>query len=130
MKLNTTLNKLTLTALLSLGLVCSPLVVSAADGNHGWSGHQQQDRGKSHYKNDRRSDQRDYAHHKTHGYRDSCRVNYTRVYKGGNHHNYQAKGHHTYYTGVQRHYRDAHNRERFSFFPGAYSGGLAALFYD
>jgi len=62
MKLNPTFNKLSLIALLSLGLACSPLVVSADDGNRDRHGHYQQDRGKSHHRVDHRRDYRDYQH--------------------------------------------------------------------
>jgi septal ring factor EnvC (AmiA/AmiB activator) len=79
MKLHTTFNKLPLLALLSLGLACSPLVVSADDSDHDRHDRhdqQQQDYNKPHHRvdhhkdhrdnqNDRRHDKRvDYSKHK------------------------------------------------------------------
>ena len=66
MKLNPTLNKLSLMALLSLGLACSPLVASA-DDDHDRHEHHQQDRDRDYrgYQNDRRHDKRrGYSKHK------------------------------------------------------------------
>ncbi|MEN8132705.1 MAG: hypothetical protein ABFS45_21490 [Pseudomonadota bacterium] len=59
MKLYSTFNRLSLITLLSLGLVCSPLVASADDGNlqHGLY---QKDRGKFHYWADHLRDHRGY----------------------------------------------------------------------
>ena len=62
MKLHSAFNKFPLIALLSLGLVCSPLVASADNGDRGRQGHYQQDRGKSHHRADHRRDYRDYQH--------------------------------------------------------------------
>jgi hypothetical protein len=62
MKLYSTPNKLPLVALLSLGLACSPLVVSADNGDSRRQGHYQQDRGNSHYRTDQRREQPDYQH--------------------------------------------------------------------
>ena len=60
MKLHPRFNTLSLIALLSLGLACSPLVVSADDGDRGWHGNYQQDSGKSHHRVDYRRDYRDH----------------------------------------------------------------------
>ena len=62
MKLYSTFNKLPLIALMSLGLVCSPLIAGADDGNRGRYGHYQQDRGKSHHKANSRRDYRDHQY--------------------------------------------------------------------
>ena len=64
MKSYSTFYKLPLLALLSLGLVCSPLVASAAKGDRGdrgdRQGHYQQDRGKSHHRAGYRGDNQGY----------------------------------------------------------------------
>lgn len=129
MRLNTTLNKLPLIALLSIGLACAPLAVNADDGNRRWHGHHQQDQGKRHQQADHHSDLRDYAHHKTHGYRDSCRMNVTHGYKNGPH-TYRPHKYGSHHASVQRDYRNRHHHDRLRFFPGVHSGGLAVLFYD
>jgi hypothetical protein len=66
MKLYPTFNKLPFIALLSLGLVCSPLVVSAADNDHDRHDHYPQDRGKSHHRVDHRRDYRDHQNDRRH----------------------------------------------------------------
>jgi Ni/Co efflux regulator RcnB len=66
MKLHTTFNKLPLLTLLSLGLACAPLVVSAAGDDHGRHGHHQRDHGEDYrdYQNDRHHDKRgNYSKH-------------------------------------------------------------------
>ena len=125
MKLYPTFIKLPLLALLSLGLACSPLVVSADDGNRGRHGHHQQDHGKSHHRADHRKDYRDYGNHKKHGYRKG----YKHGYKSG-HHYYRPQVHHVHYVDVQRHYRDEHYYDRPSFFVGLYSDNLDVLYRD
>ena len=125
MKLYSTFNKLPLIALLSLGLACSPLVVSADDGNRGRHGQHQQDHGKSHHRADHRKDYRDYGHHKKHGYRKG----YKHGYKSG-HHYYRPQEHYVHYVDVQRHYRDGHYYDRPSFFLGLYSDNLDVLYRD
>ena len=74
MKLNLTFNKLSLMALLSLGLACSPLVVSADDDNHNRHDHQQQDHGKPHHRVDHHKDHRDHQNNRRH----DKRVNYNK----------------------------------------------------
>jgi hypothetical protein len=76
MKLYPIFNKLPLIALLSLGLACSPLVVSADDDDRDRHGKYQQNRGKPHHRihhcrdyhdhqNDRCYDKRgDYSKHR------------------------------------------------------------------
>jgi len=65
MKLNPTLNKLPLMALLSLGLACSPLIVSA-DDDHNRHNHQQQDHGKPHHRVDHHKEHRDHQNDRRH----------------------------------------------------------------
>jgi hypothetical protein len=129
MRLNTTLNRLSLIALLSIGLTCAPLAVNADNGERGWHGHHQQDHGKRHHRTDYRSDQRDYAHHKTHGYRDSCRMNDVRGYKT-DHGRYRPHGYGSHHAGIHRHYRSGHQLGHLRVFPGVHPGGLAVLLYD
>lgn len=128
MKLNTTLNKLPLIALLSVGLVCSPLAANAADDNHGWRGHNQQDRGNSRYKTDHHSDFRSFGHRDHHSYRHSCRTNNKHGYKKG-HHKDGLHGYGSHHADVRHHGRVGHH-ERHRAFPGSYLGSLAVLFYD
>ena len=130
MKLKPTCIKLPLIALLSMGLVCAPLAVSADDDNRGWRGHYQQDCGKHDDRVDRRSDHHDYVYHKTHGHRDSCRTNDKHGHKHGKHHNKRAKGQHRHYSGVRHHYRDQQRHENVHYIPGAYHSSLAVLFYN
>lgn len=122
MKPYPTFNKLPLIALLSLGLACSPLVVSADDGSHGRHGHHQQDHGKSHHRADHRRDYRDYGHHNNHGYRKG----YKHGYKSG-HHYYRPQEHHSHYVNVEPHYLDRHHYDRPSFILGLYSEKLDML---
>jgi len=128
MKLNTTLNKLSLIALLSVGLACAPLAVNADDGHRGWHGHHQQDRGKSHHKVDYRSDFRGFGHRNNHRPLNSCRVDHKHGYKKGHHKN-RSHGYNKHQTDVQRHYRVGQH-ERYRLSPGSYLGSLAVLFYD
>jgi hypothetical protein len=137
MKLNTKRNKLSLIALLSLGLACSPLVVNAADRGHGWSGHHQQDRGKPHHKTEYRSNRHDVGHRVKHGYRDSCRTDYKHIdkhdYKHVNkkvNHKYKSHGRGRYNDNHQPYYRDGYYSDSNRFFPESYFGNLAVLFYD
>ena len=115
MKLNTIHNRFSLIALLSLGLACSPLVVSADDDNRGWRSQYQQDRGK--------------PHHETGGYSDSCRTHSRHGYKKG-HHKYSPHRYNSHHANVQQHYRGEHHYDRSRFLSGWYSSNLAALFYD
>ena len=115
MKLKSTLNKLPLIALLSLGLVCTPLVVSASDSDHGWHGHYQQDRGKHHQKSAHHRGYRNYGHYQSCGHRNSYRKDYKHGYMSGNRH-YRRHGHHDNDTNVQRHKRNGHHYDhRLSF---------------
>jgi hypothetical protein len=129
MKPNPIVNKRSLIALLSLGLACAPLVVNADNVNHGWRGHYQQDRGKHEYKADHRSDHHNVVYHKTHGHRDSCRINDKHGHKKGRH-TYRPQAYGSHYTHIQPHYRDGHHHDRTRSFPGSYFGSLAVLFYD
>jgi len=120
MKLKSTMNKLPLITLLALGLVCSPLIVSASDGDRGRHGHYQQNHGKHHQKIDHHRSYRDYGHHQNYGHKNSYRKDYKHGYKSG-HHNYRPYGHYGHYVSVQRHYRDGHHYERPLFFLGLFS---------
>jgi len=133
MKLNMKRYKLSLIALLSLGLACSPLVVNAADGGHGWSGHHRQDHGRPHHKTEYRSNRHDYGHRTHHGYRDSCRTDYKHVdkhvYKKVKH-KYKPQGQGRHYADHQPYYRDGYYSDSIRFFPESYFGSLAVLFYN
>lgn len=129
MKLNPTFNKLPLIALLTLGLVCSPLVVNADNGDRGRHGHYQPDYGKPHHIDDHHSDHRGNGHRKHHDYRNSCNKHYKHAYKSVHHHD-RPQGQHRHYTSVQRHYREEQHPDRFRYFPGSYFGSLAILFQD
>ena len=141
MKLNTKRNKLSLIALLSLGLACSPLAVNAADGGHGWSGHHRQDHGRPHHKTEHRGNRHEYGHRIHHGYRDSCRTNYKHIdkhdykhdYKHVNKkvkHKYKPQGQGRHYDNHQPYYRDGYYSDSMRFFPESYFGSLAVLFYN
>jgi hypothetical protein len=123
MKLKSTLNKLPLIALLSLGLVCTPLVVSASDSGHGRHGHYQQDHDKHHKKAARHWGYRDYGHQQSCGLRNS----YRKACKHGNikgHRHHSWHGHHDNhdnYDNVQRHQRNGHRDEHPRFLLGLLS---------
>ena len=125
MKLNPTFNKLSLTALLSLGLVCSPLVVNADDGDRGRHGHHQQHHGKSYHRTSHHSNFRGYGHHKPHGSQNS----YHKGYKSG-HHYYKPYRHNDHYVGVQRHYRDSYSYDRPNYFLSLFSSDLDAFYLE
>jgi hypothetical protein len=71
MKLTSMLNKLPLVTLLSLGLVCTPPVVSAGDSDHGRHSDDQQDRDGQYTKTVRDSGYREYGHHQRCSHRNS-----------------------------------------------------------
>jgi hypothetical protein len=102
MKLKSTINKLPLIAMLSLGLVCTPLVASASDSGHGRHGHQQQDRGKHNKKTARHRGYRDYGRHQSCGHRNSYRKAYKHGYMSGHRH-HRRHGHHDNDVNIQRH---------------------------
>ena len=129
MKLNPTFNKLSLTALLSLGLVCSPLVVNADDGDHSRHGHHQQHHGKSHHRTSHHSDAHGYGHRKHYGYRNSHHKDYKHNNKSG-HHYYKSSRHHDHYVGIQRHYRDSYSYDRPNYFLSLFSSDLDAFYLD
>ena len=129
MKLKSATNKLPLITLLALGLVCSPLLVNASDGDRGRHGHHQQHRGDLHQKIDHHRSYRDYGHHKNYGHKNSCRMGYKHGNKGKHkkygHHKSHRKGYrHSYknghhhdrqhgqYNDVQRHYQDGNDLAR------------------
>jgi hypothetical protein len=129
MKLKSTMNKLPLITLLALGLVCSPLVVNASDGDRGRHGHNQQDRGDLHQKIDHHRSYRDYGHHKNYGRKNSCRMDYKhgnkskhkkygyqkshrKDYKHSDKSGHRNDRQHGDYYNVQRHYRDGHHSAR------------------
>ena len=128
MKLNPTLNKLSLIALLSLGLVCAPLVVNANDGDRGRHGQHQQHHGKPHHRTSHHKEYRGYGHLKHHGYRNGHQKDYKHGYKSG-HHYYKPSGHHGHYTGIQRHYY-SHDYDRPSFFLSLFSDDLDGFYRD
>jgi hypothetical protein len=107
MKLKSTLNKLPLIALLSLGLVCTPLVVSASDSDHGRHGHYQQDRSKHHQQAVHHRGYRDYGHQQSCGLRNSYRKDYKHGHMN-KHRHYKRHGHHDNNANVQRHKRNGH----------------------
>ena len=129
MKLNPTLNKLSLIALLSLGLACAPLVVNANDGDRGRHGQHQQHHGKSHHRTSHHKEYRGYGHLKHHGYRNSLHKDYKHSYKS-EHHYYRPYGHHDHSTGIQRHYRNSYDYDQPSFFLGLFSDDLDVLYLD
>jgi hypothetical protein len=125
MKLNPTISKLPLIALLSLGLACSPLAANASNDNHGWRDHYQQDRGKSHH----RSDHHDYGHHKNHGGHDSCRMDYKPGRKIGFFAN-RPHGHDHHYATTKRRYTDGKYDHHPLFFLGIFSSDQDRYYLD
>ncbi len=120
MKLKSTMNKLPLITLLALGLMSSPLVVNASDGDRGRHEHYQQHHGKLHHKIDHHRNYRDHGQHKNHGYQ-SYRTNYKHGHKNGHHYD-RPNGHYSHYTTVQRHYRDDHHYNRPFYLLSLFSG--------
>ena len=129
MKLKQTLNKLPLIALLSLGLVGSPLMVNADSGDRGWRGHHQQGHGKPYHKTEQRSDYRNYDRRYIHGYGGSCRTDYKHGHKTG-HHKHRPHGYDSHNTPLRHHYRDGRQNDQVYFMPESYFGSLAVLFYN
>ena len=129
MKLYPTLIKLPLIALLSLGLVCAPLVVNANDGDRGRHGQHQQHHGKSHHQTSHHKEYRGYGHLKHHGYRNDHQKDYKHGYKNG-HHYYKPYRHHDHYVGVQRHYRDSYDHDRPGYFLSLFSNDPDAFYLD
>lgn len=133
MKPNSTCNKLSLIALLSLGLVCSPLVANAGDNDRGRHGNYQQDRGKTHYK----ADHRDYGYDDRHSYRND----YKHGHKNRRHH-HNRRGHHghrhdshrryTHGNHYEHNYRRHHARydNDVDLILGLYSGNMGIIFRD
>lgn len=107
MKLTSTLNKLPLIALLSLGLVCTPLVASAGDSDHGRYRDYQQDRGEHHIKTARHGGYREYGHHRSCSHRNSYRKARKHDYVSGDHH-HRRHGPHDNDSIFQRYQWDGH----------------------
>ena len=117
MKSHPRLGKLTLAALLSMGLLCSPLIVNASDRQHNGYGHSQGHHGKSHHS------------YKNHGYRKSYHHGYKRGYKSGRH-NYKPQRHHDYYANSHRYNGGGGHYDRSGLYFGLFSGYQNPLYCD
>jgi|GEM_PF-2450150 len=126
MKLKPTLYKLSLFALLSMGLACVPLAASADQGNHGWRGHDQHNRGKSGHRTEQYSVYRDYDHHVSH---DSCRMDHRHGFNKG-YVTYRPYGHDRHFANIQRRYSDGQHEHHPFYFLGIFSGNQDSYFLD
>ena len=137
MKLHSKYNQLPLIALLSLGLMCSPLIANAGDSNRGQYGHYQQDRGKA----SQRGGHRDHGHRadygnwhsyrkgNKHGYKDRSRHHKRSGYHGHGHPSHRRYDHGNHYGHNYRGHHD-HYRHDVDFMLGLYSDNLAVIFRD
>jgi len=121
MKSHPRLGKLTLAALLSMGLLCSPLIVNASDGHHNRHGYSQSQHGKSQYKDNNR--------YRNHGYRTSYRKGYKHGYKSGRH-DYRPQRHNDYYADSHRYNGGGEHYGRTSLYFGLFSGFQNPPHYD
>lgn len=110
MKLYSTIKKLPLIALLSLGLTGSPLVANADGGGHG----------KSHRKPEHQRDYRDYGRRSNNGYRHGYRDGYSNGYGDS----YRSPRH------AARYYGHGYRREHAGFMLGVYSDSLDIVIRD
>jgi hypothetical protein len=108
MKLTTTLNKLPLIALLSVGLVYTPLVVSAGDSGHDRHSDYQQDRDTHHSKTARYRGYRDYSYQQSCCHGNSYRKARKHGYVSG-HHPLRRHGPHDNDASFQRYQWGGHN---------------------
>lgn len=138
MKLLSTLNRLPLIGLLSLGLVCSPLVASADDDDRGRRGEYRQDRGQHDRHNiDHRRDKHDHGNRHSyrkgykHGLKDSrYRDKHHRRHGRHGHHDRHYKTHHHYRYWQDHDHRHGHYNDTVEFMLGLYSGNLGIIVRD
>ena len=145
----TSLKTLPLISVLAIGLVLSPTLSMADNGDRGRHKTQYSDSGQSHSKGHKRSNKHsNKAHYKSHGkshkenYRHSSKHHYTKGrghhnahanYKRGfnNHHDHHRGDHHTSYVVNDHHYSDySYGLDPLRFMIGLHTNNFDIIFRD